>query len=161
MPSAQELEAKGKTLRRSPTARSGDAIGVSAKDGESYAEILKAIKTEVNPQNLRAEVLSIRRTRREEILLVLKKGGDVSAFEKALDPAVGEKADVKSLVSKRTLKVRDLEETDTREVFVEALCIALGKPELWTSAGFTSAPAVCRLRWSVKRGGHSELDRSR
>ena len=63
--------------RRSPAARSGDAIRVSAKDGESYAEILKAMKGKVDPQNSGAEVLSIRRTRKEEILLVLKKGGDV------------------------------------------------------------------------------------
>ena len=45
------------------------------KDGESYADILKAIKAKVNPQNEGAEVFSIWRTRREEILLVLKKGG--------------------------------------------------------------------------------------
>ena len=63
--------------RRSPAASSGDAIRVSAKDGESYAEILKAMKGKVDPQNSGAEVLSIRRTRKEEILLVLKKGGDV------------------------------------------------------------------------------------
>ena len=130
MPSAQEPKAKGKLPRRSPTARWGDAIRVSAKDGESYAEILKAMKAKVNPQNSGAEVLSIRRTRREEILLVLKKGGDVSAFEKALDQAVGEKANVKSLFSKRTLEVRDLDETVTREEVVAALCIALGKPDL-------------------------------
>ena len=52
---------------RSPAARSGDAIRVSAKDGESYAEILKAIKA-MNPQNSGAKVLSIRRIRKEEIL---------------------------------------------------------------------------------------------
>ena len=130
MPSAQEPKAKGKLPRRSPTARLGDAIRVSAKDGDSYAEILKAMKAKVNPKNSGAEVLSIRRTRREEILLVLKKGDDVSAFEKALDQAVGEKANVKSLVSKRTLEVRDLDETVTREEVGAALCIALGKPDL-------------------------------
>ena len=53
----------------------------SAQDPKSY----KAIKAKVNPKNSEAEVLSIRRTRTEEILLVLKKGGDVTAFEKALD----------------------------------------------------------------------------
>ena len=50
------------------------------------------MKVKVDPQNAGAEFLSIRRTRREEVLLVLKKGGDVSTFEKALDQAVGEKA---------------------------------------------------------------------
>ena len=103
---------------------------MSAKDEESYADILKAMKAKVNPQNAEAEVLSIRRTRREEILLVRRKGGDVSTFEKALDQAVGEKAEVKSLVSKRSLEVRDLDETVTREEVVAALCIALGKPDL-------------------------------
>ena len=158
VPSAQERKAKGKRLRRSPTARSGEAIRVSAKDGESYAEILKAMKAKVNPQNSGSKVLSSRRTRREKILLVLKKGGDVSAFEKALDQAVGEKANVKFLVSKRTLEVRDLDETVTREEVVAALCIALGKPDL---------EAVQALRWcadcggAFNRGGSSELARAR
>ena len=66
----------------------GDAVRVSAKNGESYAEILKTMKARVNPQDSGAEVLYIRRTRRVEILLVLRKGGDVSAFEKALDQAI-------------------------------------------------------------------------
>ena len=92
--------------------------------------MLKAMKVKVNPQNAGAEVLSIRKTRREEILLVLKKRGDVSAFEKAHGQAVGKKAEIKSLVSKRSLEVRDLDETVTREGVVAALCIALGKPEL-------------------------------
>ena len=56
--------------------------------------------------------------------------GDVSALEKALDQAVGEKAEIKSLVSKRSLEVSDLDETVTREEVVAALCIALGKPDL-------------------------------
>ena len=91
--------------RRSPDLRSADAIRVSAKDGKSYAEILKAMKAKVNLENSGAEVLSIRRTRKEEILLVLKKEGEVSAFEKALDQAVGQRAEVKSLDSKGSLEV--------------------------------------------------------
>ena len=43
---------------------------------------------------------------------------------------VGEKVNVKSLVSKRTFEVRDLDETVTREEVVSVLCITLGKPEL-------------------------------
>ena len=84
VPSAQELKTKGKLPRRSPAARPVDAIRVSAKDGESYADILKAMEAKVNPQNAGAEVLSIRTTRREEILLVLKQGGDVSNVESAM-----------------------------------------------------------------------------
>ena len=130
VPLAQEPRVKGKLQRRSLATRSGDAVRVSAKDGESYYfEILKAMKARVNPQDSGAEVLSIRRTKKEEILLVLRKTGDVSAFEKALDQAVLEKAEIKSLVSKRSLEVRDLDETVTKEDVVATLCIALGKPD--------------------------------
>ena len=55
------------------------------------------------------------------ILLVLKKGSDVSSFEKELHRAVEENADVKSLVLKRTREVRDLDEAVTREGDVSAL----------------------------------------
>ena len=56
-------------------------------------------------------------------------GGDVSAFEKAFDQVVGQKDDVKSLVSKSSLEVRDLNDTVTREE-VALLCIALGKSDI-------------------------------
>ena len=49
VPSAQEPKTKGRLPRRSPAACSGYAIRVSAKDGESYADILKAMKAKVNP----------------------------------------------------------------------------------------------------------------
>ena len=37
---------------------------------------------------------------------------------------------MKSLVSKRSLEVSDLNETVTREEVVAGLCIALGKPDI-------------------------------
>ena len=130
VPSAQDPKDKGKLPRRSLATKTGDAIRVSAKDGESHAEILKDMKAKVNPRNAGAEILSIRRTRKEKILLVLRKGGDILVFAKALDQVVGEKAEVKSLVSKRSLEVRDLDEIVTREDIVAALCIVLGKTDL-------------------------------
>ena len=76
------------------------------------------------------KVLSIRRTRKEEVLLVLKKGGDVSTFHKELDRAVGERAEISALVLKRSLVIRDLDETVEKEEVVSALCMALGRPAL-------------------------------
>ena len=43
---------------------------------------------------------------------------------------VEEKADVRALVSKRSLEIRDLDETVTREKVVAALCLQLGRPDL-------------------------------
>ena len=40
--------------------------------------------------------------------MVLKKGGDISAFREELDRAVGERAEISALVSMRSLKIRDL-----------------------------------------------------
>ena len=71
--------------------------------------------------------------------MVLKKGGDISAFEKALDQAVGQRAEVKSLVSKRSLEIRDLDKTVTREEFV-AICHAAAHFQAgWMPAGGVGA----------------------
>ena len=103
---------------------------MSEKDGQSYADILKEMKAKVNPRKTGLEVLSIRRSRKEEVLLVLKKGGDVSAFRKELDLAVGERAQISALVSMRSFEIRDLDETVEKEEVVDALCLALGRPAL-------------------------------
>ena len=120
---AQGTNAK-RTSKRSSPARLGDAIKLSAKDGQSYADILKEMKAKVDPRKAGLEVLCIRRTRKEEVLLVLKKGGDVSAFRKELDLAVGESAQISAI------KIRDLDETVEKKEVVSALCLALGRPAL-------------------------------
>ena len=108
-------------LKRSTPARSGDTIKVSAKEGQSYADILKEMKAKVNPRKAGLEVLSIRRTRKEEVLLVIKKGVDVSDFRKELDLAVGERAQISALVSTRSLEIRDLDKIVEEEEIVSAL----------------------------------------
>ena len=52
---------------RCSTAKPSDAVRMSAKNSESYAEMLNAVKAKVDPQNAGAEILSIRRTRREVV----------------------------------------------------------------------------------------------
>ena len=59
-----------------------------------------------------------------------KRGGDVSAFRKELDLAVGETAQISALVSTRSLEIRDLDETVEKEEVVSALYLALGRPAL-------------------------------
>ena len=81
-------------LKRSSPARSGDAIKVSARDGQSYTDIWREMKAKGDPRRGGVEVLSIRRTRKEEVLLILNKGGDVLAFREELDRAVGKRAEI-------------------------------------------------------------------
>ena len=78
-------------LKRSTPARSGDAITVSAKDGQFYANILREMMAKGDPRRAGLEVLSVRRTRKKNVFLILKKGGDVSAFREELDRVVGER----------------------------------------------------------------------
>ena len=61
-------------LKCSMSARSGDAIKVSARNGQSYTDILKEMKAKVDPRRAGLKVLSIRKTRKEEVLLVLENG---------------------------------------------------------------------------------------
>ena len=70
----KKKEKKGKTPKRSALVRSDDAIRVSAKEGQCYAKILKVINARVDPSDAKLKVLTIRRTRKKEVLLVLKKG---------------------------------------------------------------------------------------
>ena len=88
------------------------------------------VKAKVDPRMAGLEVLYIRRTRKEEVLLVLKRGGDVSAFCKELDRAVGERVGISALFSPRSLKIRDPDETVEKEEVVSALRLALGRPVL-------------------------------
>ena len=85
------------------------------------------MKAKVDPRRAGLEVLSIRRTRKEDVLLVFKKGGDVSAFREELDRAVGKRAEISALVSTRSLEIRDLDEIVDKEEVVPVLCLALGR----------------------------------
>ena len=91
--------------------------------------------------------------------MVLKKGGDVSAFEKELERVVWDKADVRSLVSKRSFGVRHLDETVTREEVVAAVCITLSgrKYACWRCPGATHVANECKAppwcRTCADRGG--------
>ena len=68
---------------------SGDVTKVSARDDQSYADMLKEMKAKVDPCRAGHDNLFIRRTRKEEVLLVLKKGGDVSTIREDLDWRLG------------------------------------------------------------------------
>ena len=62
--------------------------------------------------------------------MVLKEGGDIPAFQKALDRAVGARAKIDALVSRRSLEIRDLDKTVEKEEEIAALAGALGRPDL-------------------------------
>ena len=84
----------------------------------------------VDPWRAGLGVLSIWKTRKEEVLLVLKKGRDVSAFRKELAQAFGQRAGISALVSTTSLEIRNLDENVEKGEVVSALCLALDRPAL-------------------------------
>ena len=70
---AQGTTATPKSKLSTP-ARSSDAIKVSAKDGQSYADILKEMKAKVDPRKAGLEVLSIQRPGRKKSFWSSKRG---------------------------------------------------------------------------------------
>ena len=144
---AQGTVAKPKSKRSTP-ARFGDAIKVSAREGQSYADILNEMKANVDPWRTGLEVLSIQRTRKEEVHLVLKRRGEVSAFCEELTWAVGERAEISTLVSTRSPKIRDLDEAVKKEVVDSALCLALPHPGARRISQMLQVPCVQpRITW--------------
>ena len=96
--------------------------GLPQSQSWSSSPARQVMKAKVDPRKTGLEVLYIWRTRKEEALLVLKKGGNVSAFRKELDQAVVERAEISALVSTRSLEIRNLDETVEKEEVVSTLC---------------------------------------
>ena len=88
------------------------------------------MKKGVNPTTTSTEVLSIRRTKKEEILIVLKKEQDNNAFSQALTKVIGSKTEVKPLISRESLEIRDLDEATTEEETIAAVRAKLAKEDL-------------------------------
>ncbi|XP_043465285.1 uncharacterized protein LOC122500429 [Leptopilina heterotoma] len=110
--------------------RTTEAIKISAKDPKAYNEILKKAFAAVKPEESGNEVLQIRRTFNQEALIVVKKGKEILKFTGALASVLKTEAEVISLVNKRTLEIKGLDETATSEDVVSAVRTKLEKPDL-------------------------------
>lgn len=122
-----------------------EAIMLTAKEGETYASILKRMKEAVNPKDSGAEVETIRRTKKDELLVVLRKGDKSEQLIQKLKEAVGNQAEVVSATGRpqRTaatdanakansppdvkLEVKDLDETITAEEVRKAIQEKIGE----------------------------------
>ena len=94
---------------------------MTAKEGETYADIIKKMKKDVNPTNQETKILAIRRTQKRDILIVLENNGDVTSLNEALEKAVGTQAKVSTLIFKRLVEIKDIVETITVEDVLEVV----------------------------------------
>ncbi|BFF88734.1 uncharacterized protein DMAD_07660 [Drosophila madeirensis] len=113
-----------KTRKKISTrAQRSDALVVKCKDQESYAEVLRAVKSDKAILEFRDSVSAIRRTAAGELLLQMGKHGDGATAKllKAFQTKVGNIAEVKAISEKVLIEVRDISEWTTPEEVLEAI----------------------------------------
>ena len=146
VPSAQEPKTKGKLPRRSPAARSGDAIRVSARDGESVADILKAIKTP-KMQERRSSPFGESGGRRSS--WSPKRGVTSRASKRRSTRRSGRRSKLNLWSRRGPLKLGTSTKQSQEKRLLPRCASRSASQTSGTSAGCTNALAVCRLRWSV------------
>ena len=102
-----------------------DAIIITKKEGASYADILRKIKSDSGLEELGSNVTYIRKTMKGDLLIELKNQADKKAesFQSVLEGAVGEMAVIQPKSHNVTIVCKDLDEITTPE----EICAALHK----------------------------------
>ena len=149
VPSAQEPKTKGNLPRRSPAARSGDAIRVSAKEGESYADILKAMKAKVNPQNAGLKSSPFGEPGGRRYSRYSKRGVTSRPSKRRSTRRSGRRPKLNLWCRKGPLKLGTSTRRSQEKRWYPRCASRCASRTSGTSAGCTNDLAVCRLLWSV------------
>ncbi|XP_046424448.1 uncharacterized protein LOC124181695 [Neodiprion fabricii] len=118
------------TTPAAPVAPTKNTAAAPAKTdgGKNYADVLKKVRGQVDPDKVGASITAVRRTRGGDVLLELKGSGGAQALKEAVAMALGDRAKVTTLEPAMTIDVRDLDEITTAEETRAALSSALKAP---------------------------------
>nr|AMS38368.1 hypothetical protein [Bactrocera tryoni] len=109
--------------------RQTEAVIIKPAEGNSYAEVLKNIRSKVDLKEAEVKIKGIRKTRAGALLLELEKGQSTKAsFCEALKSTLKETATVADLKTKATIEIRDLDSLTTKEEVAGAVKEALQDP---------------------------------
>lgn len=87
-----------------------EALLIKPGEGKRYADVVREIRTKVNPEDAEAEVKAIRQTKSGFVLLELgAKTKNKDEFREALRGALGEGPTVLSLGGRATVEIRDMD----------------------------------------------------
>lgn len=106
-----------------------DAIVIQTKDhgADTYANILRKVKTDPALKAIAESVTGIRRTQKGELLLQLKETGDkTTEITNNISVALGQTATVRTLSHRISIECRDIDEITTKEEICSALNELLG-----------------------------------
>ena len=102
--------------------RQSEAVIIKPAEGNSYAEVLKNIRSMVNLKEADVKIKVIRKTRAGALLLELEKGQTAKAnFCEALKHTLQKSATVADLKPKATIEIRDLDSLTTKNEVAEAV----------------------------------------
>lgn len=130
-PKDRKRRSKRKRTRRRYRNRP-EALVITLEQGQTYADVLKEIKTKANPADNNVEINKIRGTKSGNILLELGHNSNnegKEAFSATLKTILGDKS-VRMLEPKRTVEIRDLDSTSVTEDVEKAIREATRKPNL-------------------------------
>lgn len=115
---------KNERIKKKP-----DAILIRPAKGRTYAEVISDIRNVVKPEDSEVEVRAVRKTRAGDVLLELKKTtADARCnFANAIQQAAGGEGNVKQLVARETVEIRDVDSCTTKEEIEDALHRELGQ----------------------------------
>ncbi|XP_039969203.1 uncharacterized protein LOC120781136 [Bactrocera tryoni] len=109
--------------------RQTEAVIIKPAEGNSYAEVLKNIRSKVDLKEAEVKIKGIRKTRAGALLLELEKGQSTkTSFCEALKSTLKETATVADLKTKVTIEIRDLDSLTTKEEVAGAVKEALQDP---------------------------------
>ena len=106
----------------------GDALIIEVKEGLTYAELLRKVRTDPKLKELGENVVKARRTQKGEMLFELKKDPAVksSAFKSLVEQSLGAEATVKALSPETVIECKNLDEITTACELEDALRALLG-----------------------------------
>lgn len=125
--------ARSKAVTKRPRA---DALVVEAADTATYADILRAIRTDDTLKGLKERFTGVKRNQKGQMMLELAKaeGAKRDELREAVDKALGNKATVTVRTQEVNIVCKDMDEVTTKEEVLEALQTQLGTDSLPLSA---------------------------
>lgn len=106
-----------------------DAFIIKPTDGHSYSEVLKNLRSRLNPEKAEVNIKAIRRTKDGSLLLQLAKGEKITeTFTEAIKSTLLDTAELRELKPKTTVELRDLDSFTTNEEVTDAIKSLLKNP---------------------------------
>lgn len=112
---------KARKPRRKPRSKS-EAIAIKANEPD-YGDLLRRLRTDDGLKDLGEATKTVRRTRQNELLLILKKGAKPSCeYARLVEERVGsDEIKIRSLGAETTLQCKNLDETVTAKDLLDAI----------------------------------------